>query len=268
MHRQFVMGYREERQRVEDQIYEVNKGYATEIAEHYRTLREQGTPAITFKQYLMHRDRAPEAAVTEPSIDPPLTLQGNKFAEQSLLAIAMYDQHAVAILRELDTNEFLTPLNQKIAESILTLEDHGIRADAVAVETDLHRIGVPSTPEWDSEMALPGVANRNQRGLRAWEFNAGVYDNARSYAGEIRQQSNAYRTEQVYEWGASMIRGGYHSSDGISQEYTSEIQAQVSEKISNLPPPLVIPPRVNALDYAMTGLDQTKTLAHTVSRDR
>lgn len=249
MHRQFVMGYREERQRVEDQIYEANNGYKTEIAEHYRVLREQGTPAITFKDYLMHRDRAPEAPVTEP-LDQPMSLQGNRYAEEGLLAVVMDNPRAVAVLKELNTEEFITPINRRIAETILTLDDHGLPFHAIDVEASLKEQGAPQQANWDSSMPM-GDRDRTEYGLQHWEKYAGVYENAQYFAGEVRQQANAYKTEQAYEWGASMIRGGYHSPDGISSEYTSMVHQQVQEKIDKLPPPLYqAPAKVNAMNYA------------------
>lgn len=196
--------------------------------------------------------------------------RGNKVAEESLLAVAMAARPSVAtndavdIVKLLDPREFQTPVNRDIAAAIIHLYDQRLPHDAVAVEDHLRaRHQLPLALDSQAVQGRrPELVDRTELGLQKWEKYAGVYDNARYYATEVRDQYVAAETERIFTWGASMIRGGYASSEGVSAAYTSMVQQSVQEKLQALPKPLNVEtslpgmlaagrrPPVNALDYA------------------
>jgi hypothetical protein len=235
MHRQFVTDYRQERYRQELDIIEKNLGYSTEIEDAKRVLREQGKPMITFQSWMVQSKRNPEDRdmQPEPSYPDP---SGNRFAEEELLAVAMREPLAVDVLRQLDPEEFrATDLNKTVAETILNLEDRGVRANALAVEGHLQDIGYVQTADWDSSLPL-GDIDRTDYGLQKWEKYAGVYANAEYCAAEIRLHTRAEETAGIYEWGAKAMKEVIDA--GPTKAKIAQVHQEISERTEALPPDL------------------------------
>lgn len=246
-HRRFVNGYREERARQMFEVVEKSLGYDTEIADELRRLQEQGTPVITFQQYMIQSRIPPEAReMPQQTEKEPAVVRGNPMAEESLLAVAMAARpdvsrnDAVDVLRQLDLNEFQTPVNRQVAAVIVTLYDARLPHDAVAVENHLRAQHLLPL-RLDSQAvqgARPEAIDRSELGLQRWEKYAGVLDNAQLFAAEIRSQYVASETGRIYTWGAQMINSGYASSEGVSTAYTKMVQDSVQQKLAALPPQL------------------------------
>lgn len=201
-HRAFVQGYRDERYRQELDLVERSMGYDTEIADNKRVMAEQGRPLINFRDYLKHSRRTEAMPETETlSVD-----YGNQMAEESLLSIAMAHPNAVQALRDLGPEEFHTPLANEVYKAIISLEDSGIRADAIAVEGYLREAKIGRSPSWDSSLALGEATPEHLRGLQKWQYTAAFPLLAPVFKDEIRTNHQAYQLERIYSWAAETMR--------------------------------------------------------------
>jgi hypothetical protein len=199
-------------------------GYETETREWI----ESGVdPAPRLKDKMIFNRRPPEEVTVEQEI-------GNEYAESGLLSVTFHDPTAVEVLKQLSPNEFTNPLNQIIAKTVVHLESKGIRADANAVE-DYMRLHLPSSPEWDSQMPK-GNVDRTNYGLQSWEKGAGVYENAKYYAAEIRSHSQASQTAEVGTW--IQERMSAEAKAGIDPERTKQVQREIRSKIDQIRPDL------------------------------
>lgn len=165
-------------------------GYKTETREW-----EQENPAPRLQDKMIFNKRPDDWNAMQ---DNPIG--GNVMAEESLLAIAMYDPAAIPVLAQLSPKEFTDPLHQKIGQVLVDHWQLNEPTDAVAVEQVLRADpGVPQEARWDSSMPI-GDVDRTDYGLQGWEKNAGVIENAVHYAGEIREQYRAAETMGVTTW--------------------------------------------------------------------
>lgn len=200
-------------------------GYKTETAEW-----EIENPAPRLKDKMIFNRRPPE----EVPVEQEAPLIGNEYAESGLLSVAFHDPAAVEVLKQLSPNEFTNPLNQIIAKTVVHLESKGIRANANAVE-DYMRLHLPSSPEWDSQMPL-GDVDRTNYGLQSWEKGAGVYENAKYYAAEIRSHSQASQTAEVGTW--VQERMSAEARAGVDPERTKQVQREIRSRIDQIRPDL------------------------------
>lgn len=126
---------------------------------------------------------------------------GNTMAEESLLAVAMYDPAAIPVLAQLSPKEFTDPLHQKIGQVLVDSWRLNEPTDSVAVERVLREDSeVAQNARWDSSMPIGDDLDRTNYGLQRWEKNAGVIENAVHYADEIREQYRASETMEVTTW--------------------------------------------------------------------
>lgn len=195
-HLQFVLEHRNEMSAWEVQRDNGGLGYKEETADWER----DGHPAPRLQDKMIHREKAPEQG--------ELVRHENPQAEEMVLSVAMFDERAVPVVASLDPDEFTDPLNRRIAETIVELEDNGIRANAVAVEADLRtQPDVSQDPRWDSSMPMGG-RDPIEFGLQRWEHMAPVYDHALWAAQEVRSQTQAKQTEAMVGWAQKEMSGG------------------------------------------------------------
>lgn len=222
-HLKFVLEHRADMSVWEVQRDEGGLGYKEETADW-----EQSNPAPRLQDKMIHRERPPEGDV--------VVVQGNRLAEEVVLSVAMSNRKAVALVTQLDPEEFRDPLNRRIAETIVNLEDQGLRADSVAVENDLRQQpDVPQDPRWDSSMPM-GDVDRTDHGLQRWEKMGPVYDNAVWAAQEVRSQSQAQQTEDAAKWTLSRING--QETIGITPEGTKKVQDDMRGMLDRIRPDL------------------------------
>lgn len=180
-HRQFVEGYRQERERQEIVAENVSLGYDTEYAEYVAD-----HPLPTFKQWLKQSkgpemtesterwswtkeeqpaevarveelqtaDRRAEAAIEKAEMDryqavdvePPTLRQVRDYNETGLLGAAMVSDEALPALRTV-CNEFTDVFHENVAKAILDQAADGAPHDAAAVEAVLRERKVYALPE-------------------------------------------------------------------------------------------------------------------------
>jgi len=137
-----VEDYRAERERQWSNLIELTGGYDTEIADRLRELRDQGTPLITYKDWLVQSKRPPEeremtennAVYSTALVDDQVI--GDPAAEQSLLATVMTDptKAKTEALLQLRRAEFSDPLHQVGHDGSAALHLSGIEPAARTVE--------------------------------------------------------------------------------------------------------------------------------------
>lgn len=230
LHKRFVMEHRSDYAEWEVRRDNATLGYKTEDREW---IESRVDPAPQLKEKMIFNRRPPEGVPVEPEIS------GNEHAESGLLGVTFHDPAAVEVLKQLSPNEFTNPVNRNVAKAVVHLEARGIRANAVAVE-DYMRLHLPSSPEWDSQMPL-GNVDRTAHGLQSWEKGAGVYENAKYFAAEIRSHSQASQTSEVGTWIQERMSAEFKA--GVDPERTKQVQREVRGKIDQIRP-----------DLPMTGL--------------
>jgi hypothetical protein len=201
-------------------------GYATEEKEW---LESRVDPAPQLKEKMIFNKRPPEEERME------LDTMGNEYAESGLLSVAFHDPAAVQVLKQLSPHEFTDPLNQIVAKSVVYLEDKGVRASAVAVENYMRERNVVTSPVWDSTLARSDM-DASTRGLRGWELGAGVYENAKFFAAEIRSNTQASQTAEVGTW--IQERMSKEFSAGVDPERTKQVQREIRSKLDQVAPDL------------------------------
>lgn len=193
MHRKFVMEHRDDMASWEVRKENATNLYPTELKEW---LESKVDPAPQLREKMIFNKRPDDWNTVQ---DNPIG--GNVVAEESLLAVAMYDPTAIPVVMQLSPQEFGDPLNQKIAQVLIDNYRLNEPTDSIAVEQVLRRDPlVPQEARWDSSMPLGENVDRTNYGLQSWEKNAGVIENAVHYAGEIREQYRATQTMEVTTW--------------------------------------------------------------------
>jgi hypothetical protein len=193
MHRKFVMEHRDDMAAWEVRKENATNLYPTELKEW---LESKVDPAPQLKEKMIFNKRPDDWNTVQ---DNPIG--GNVVAEESLLAVAMYDPAAIPVVMQLSPQEFGDPLNQKIAQVLVDNYRLNEPTDSIAVEQVLRSDPtVPQEARWDSSMPLGENVDRTNYGLQSWEKNAGVIENAVHYAGEIREQYRATQTMEVTTW--------------------------------------------------------------------
>jgi hypothetical protein len=178
--------------------WEVRKENATNLypTELKEWLESRVDPAPQLKEKMIFNKRPDDWNTVQ---DNPIG--GNVMAEESLLAVAMYDPAAIPVMAQLSPQEFTDPLHQSIGQVLYDNYRLNEPTDSVAVERALRADPTVSQHlRWDSEMPLGEDLDRTDYGLRSWEKNAGVIENARSYANEIREQYRATQTMEITTW--------------------------------------------------------------------
>lgn len=233
-------------------------GYKTETQEW-----EIENPAPRLQDKMIFNKRPDDWNTVE------LEERGNEYAESGLLSVAFNDPAAVDVLKQLSPNEFTDPLNQIIAKTVVHLEDKGIRANAVAVENYMRDHGVVSSPVWDSTMARFDQG-ADTRGLRGWELGAGVYDNAKYYAAEIRSHSQASQTAEVGTWLQERMSAEVRA--GVDPERTKQVQRETRSRIDQIRPDLpqagLASPSPDWKVRRLTPMSSRSTPSRTISRAR
>lgn len=225
LHRKFVMEHRDEMSEWLVRRDNGGLGYAPETRDW-----EIENPAPRLQDKMIFNKRPPE----EVTVDQDAAVIGNEYAESGLLSVALNDQAAVKVLKQLSPNEFTDPLNQIVAKTIVHLESKGIRADANAVE-DYMRLHLPSSPEWDSQLPK-GNVDRTNYGLQSWQKGAGVYENAKFYAAEIRSHSQASQTAEVGTWIQERMSAEVRA--GVDPERVKQVQREIRSRIDQIRPDL------------------------------
>jgi hypothetical protein len=194
-------------------------GYKTENKEW---IESRVDPAPQLKEKMIFNKRPPEGD-PEPVLEQPVV--GNTMAEESLLAVAMYDPAAIPVVQQLSPKEFSDPLNRRVAEIVVS---H-------------YQTNDPT--DWDSSYPL-GDVDRTQYGLQRWENNAGVIENAKHYAGEIRNQYRASQTLEIVTWGQQQMLA--QIDVGVSPKETDQLHRTVKNKLGLVEAPLptdqILPP--------------------------
>lgn len=247
--------------------WEVRKENATNLypTELKEWLESRVDPAPQLKEKMIFNKRPPEEVST---VEPEPEVFGNEYAESGLLSVALHDPAAVPVLQQLSPNEFTVPLHQVIAKTIVHLEEKGIRADANTVE-DYLRLHLPSSPEWDSQMPV-GDVDRTNYGLQSWEKGAGVYENAKYYAAEIRSHSQASQTAEVGTWLQERMSAEVRA--GVDPERTKQVQRETRSKIDQIRPDLpqagLASPSPDWKVRRLTPMSSRSTPSRTISRAR
>jgi hypothetical protein len=211
--------------------WEVRKENATNLypTELKEWLESRVDPAPQLKEKMIFNKRPDD---WNPVQDNPIG--GNAMAEESLLAVAMYDPAAIPVMAQLSPNEFTDPLHQKIAQVLYDNYRLNEPTDSIAVEHALRTDpSVPQEQRWDSEMPIGKDLDRTDYGLRSWEKNAGVIENAVSYANEIREQYRASQTMEVATWAHQQAQALVDV--GPSPAETDQLHRTIRSKLSLVP---------------------------------
>ena len=273
-HRSLVEGYRDERRRQWSELIEFTKGYSTEIADRLVELRENGTPLIDYKTWLIQNARPPEDRdmPTPESADATLSPSGigDPAAEQILLASIMEQPEHAAYLRQFRDGEFTEPLHQLVVQAIQDLDRQGIEPAASTVENWLRENNMLApTPEWDSQFYRPGKIgdtvgiykdgeltyhNRKDLGLRGWHQVAGPGIGYIEHVGSVVRDNTILRqTTDAHLWAADRLKETAQACVSEIPELTQEINYFFQRRMDECPPRLPIPgetPRTGSMNSA------------------
>lgn len=283
-HRQLVEGYRAERERQWSQLIELTGGYDTEIADRLRELREQGTPLIDYKTWLVQSKRPPEdrempennGAYSTALVNDQII--GDPSAEQMLLATVMEHPEHVDALLQLRRGEFTEPFHQIVYDAISDLHANGIEPAASTVEKWISEANViANSPEWNSRFYRPNapgdtlvmrrdgvesIWNRADLGLRGWRPLA--VDNAQGaqwLASTVRDATVLRMTTEAHQHTTDALKAVFADRKSnpcdVGQE-TARISSEFQAMMGQVPQPL---PIVRAHEQAIA--DGVRTRAGT-----
>jgi hypothetical protein len=261
-----VEDYRAERARQWSNLIELTGGYDTEIADRLRELRDQGTPLITYKDWLVQSKRPPEerempennAVYSTALVDDQVI--GDPAAEQSLLATVMTDptKDKTEALLQLRRGEFSDPLHQVVYDGIAALHHSGIEPATSTVENWIRENNlIARSPVWDSRFYRPtapgdtltlhrnGIStltNRADLGLRGWHALASPDPNGAQWlASVVRDHTILRMTTEAHEQTATALKAVFAERASnpcdIGQE-TARISWTFESALRDVPPEL------------------------------
>lgn len=280
-HRRLIQDYRAERERQWSELIELTGGYDTEIADRLRELREQGTPLIDYKTWLIQSKRTPEDREMPENNGAYSTalvkdqIIGDPAAEQALLATVMEHPEMSHHLLQLRRGEFTEPFHQITYDAIADLTAAGIEPAASTVENWIREANViANSPEWNSRFYRPtapgdtltmrrdGVEttwNRADLGLRGWRSMAVHDEHAASWlASTVRDHTMLRMTTEAHQHTTEALKATFAnqatSPCDVAQE-TGRINHEFQMMMQQVPAPL---PIVRAHEFAVADGVRTR----------